>query len=439
MAKPPIGAKLKTKNNRIVIVEQELGFGGQGTVYRVSYDGKPKALKWYHSRIFKTQEKLERFYENVSTNVENGPPSPEFLWPEDVTQIKNGSFGYIMDLRPPRFHELSRLLVGRKVRFKSYAVRIRAMLNLVSAFRILHNEGYAYQDLNDGNFFFDPETGDCLVCDNDNALYQGKHTGILGKQRYMAPEIVLGQKLPDKNTDRFSMSVILFMMLVAFHPLEGKYSTPPCMTREYERLFYGEKPVFIFDPEDERNRPDPVLGRHAQALWQQLPDFIRAAFVRSFSKDAMTYDPETGRYKKARIIEREWLGLLSRLESSIFTCACGDEMIVDQLPAWCPSCGEEVPIWNRLHLKKYDVPLHPGVRLLRCQVGECADRQALDTVLTVHADTEKPQMYFITNDSGTGWKCVTTKGQNVNLPPKEKMPVRPGIKADVLGSTFEII
>ena len=87
MAKPPIGAKLKTKNHHTVIVEQELGSGGQGTVYRVSYDGKPKALKWYHTKNFKTPEKLEDFYQNVSTNVENGPPSPVFLWTEDVTEI----------------------------------------------------------------------------------------------------------------------------------------------------------------------------------------------------------------------------------------------------------------------------------------------------------------------------------------------------------------
>ena len=344
-----------------------------------------------------------------------------------------------MQLRPARFHELSRLLVGRKARFASYAVRVQAMLNLVSAFRILHNEGYAYQDLNDGNFFFDPRTGECLICDNDNALYQGKHTGILGKQRYMAPEIVLGQKLPDKNTDRFSMSVILFMMLVAFHPLEGRYSTPPCMTREYERLFYGEKPVFIFDPEDERNRPDPALGRHAEALWKLLPDYVRAAFVRSFSGPCMTYDPEQGRYGKPRLIERDWLALLARFRADVFTCPCGDEQILSRLPAWCAKCGGELPVWNRLRLKKYDLPLHPGVSVLRCQVGECADRQALERVLTVHAGEEEPLAYYITNDTDSPWKCVTTKGQEVRLPPGGRMPVRPGIKGEILGAPFEIV
>lgn len=439
MAKPPIGAKIKTKNRRTVIIEEELGSGGQGTVYRVRYNGQHKALKWYHSKIFNSQEKLESFYENVSQNVENGPPSPQFLWPEDVTEITNGSFGYIMDLRPARFYELSKLLVAKKVRFKNYGVRIEAMMNLVSAFRVLHNKGYAYQDLNDGNFFFDPETGECLICDNDNALYQGNHTGILGKQRYMAPEIVLGHKMPDKNTDRFSMSVILFMMLVALHPLEGRYSTPPCMTKEYERMFYGEKPIFIFDPQDNTNRPKPILGGYATQLWNALPDYVREAFVHSFSKAAMTYDPATAHYGKPRLIEREWINILSRFRNSLYTCQCGNEMVIKEIPAWCNCCNKELPIWNRLRMKKYDVLLYPGVRILRCQLGESSDLEALDTVLTVHALPDKPTVYYITNDSRTAFKCVTSKGQAVKLAPYEKMPVRPGIKCEALGGQFEII
>ncbi len=438
MGKPPIGARLRTKNDRIVIIEKELGAGGQGTVYLVSYDGQPKALKWYHTKVFKTPEKLDDFYRNVSANVEKGSPSPEFLWPEDVTEIKNGSFGYIMALRPPRFQELSKLLIGRKVRFKNYAVRLDAMLNLVSAFRILHNQGYAYQDLNDGNFFFDPDTGECLICDNDNALYQGNHTGILGKQRYMAPEIVLGQKMPDKHTDRFSMSVILFMMFVALHPLEGQYSTPPCMTEEHERLFYGKKPLFIFDPADTRNRPNPALAAHSQLVWEALPDYVQGAFIASFSKPCMTYDPQLDRYGKPRILERDWMSIISRFRSSVFTCACGNEMIVNQLPAWCPLCSREIPIRNRLQMKKHALLLHPGVRIIRCQVEDCLDREALMPVLTVHAREDRPGIYYITNDSHAVWKCVTTKGQAVDLPPRESMPVIAGIKGTVLGSSFEI-
>ena len=63
----------------------------------------------------------------------------------------------------------------------------------------------------------------------------------------MAPEIVTGQNDPDKNSDRFSLAVVLFRLLFINHPLEGRYSTPPCMTKELERKYYGTDPVFVYD------------------------------------------------------------------------------------------------------------------------------------------------------------------------------------------------
>ena len=46
----------------------------------------------------------------------------------------------------------------------------------------------------------------------------------------MAPEIVAGG-VPDKYSDRFSLSVILFMLFYANHPFEGaKVVACPCMT-----------------------------------------------------------------------------------------------------------------------------------------------------------------------------------------------------------------
>ncbi|MBQ2650375.1 MAG: hypothetical protein IJO51_07900 [Clostridia bacterium] len=436
MAKPPIGAKLKTRDFHNVTIKKQLGAGGQGTVYLVDYDGKEKALKWYHNSIFTTQEKMNRFYDNLCTNIENGPPSEDFLWPQDVTEKKNGSFGYIMDLRPQRFQELSVLLVGRKAKFKSFQVRIDGMLNMVNAFRLLHNKGYSYQDLNDGNFFFDPDTGECLICDNDNALYQGSYSGILGKQRYMAPEVVLGQRMPDKPTDRFSMAVILFLMLMHLHPLEGVYSTPPCMTPEYERKFYGQEPVFVFDPEDRRNRPIRGIGDHAIAIWNELPDYLQDAFIRSFSKGAMTYTD--GKYGKPRLIEREWLDVLTRFRNTIYSCPhCPNEEFIKELPAHCSACNASLPVSHHLKGKKYNMPLFPGVRLLRFQTGECADKDALDVIFEIRSTPDG--RYYAANQSKEIWRCTNTKGMQIKVAPGEIMPVIPGVKAKINGTEFEII
>ncbi len=61
-----------------------------------------------------------------------------------------------------------------------------------------------------------------LICDNDNVSEYGDNSGIAGKCRYMAPEVVRHEAKPSIHTDRFSLAVVLYKMLFVEHPLEGK-------------------------------------------------------------------------------------------------------------------------------------------------------------------------------------------------------------------------
>ena len=62
---------------------------------------------------------------------------------------------------------------------------------LADSFLRLHTEGLCYRDISLGNVCFDPETGDTLVCDNDNVGIDGLSSGaVIGTKRFMAPEIV---------------------------------------------------------------------------------------------------------------------------------------------------------------------------------------------------------------------------------------------------------
>jgi serine/threonine protein kinase len=225
-----------------VKIKKKLGEGGQGIVYLVDLNGKDYALKWY------TKPSGKEFYNNLENNIQKGAPTSSFLWPLYLTEMKDGHFGYLMELRPAEFAELSDFLIA-KVRFGSVSAMINAALCISNGFRQLHHDGYSYQDLNDGNFFINPQTGDVLICDNDNVAPYGKHLGIAGKSRYMAPEVVRGDINPNADTDRFSLAVILFMLFYNNHPLEGKaVVSVPCMTERNERIFYGESPIFIYDP-----------------------------------------------------------------------------------------------------------------------------------------------------------------------------------------------
>ena len=68
----------------------ELGKGGQGIVNKVEYDGQPMALKWYFKNKMKNPQK---FYENIINNIKVGRPTDTFLWPVDLTEVVDDTFG----------------------------------------------------------------------------------------------------------------------------------------------------------------------------------------------------------------------------------------------------------------------------------------------------------------------------------------------------------
>ena len=222
----------------------ELGRGGQGIVYKVDYEGLPYAFKWY------TTKNKPAFYANLDNNVKMGAPNDSFLWPLAISKTgQYGSVGYLMKLRPGNYEEIGAFMLA-KAKFASPAVLIEAALQICTAFQRLHIMGLSYQDMNDGNFFVNPQTGDVLICDNDNVAPNMVNMGIVGKSGYMAPEIVENISMPDRYSDYFSLGVILFILFYMNRPFEGKRVTScPCLTEEAERKLFGRECVFIMDPE----------------------------------------------------------------------------------------------------------------------------------------------------------------------------------------------
>jgi serine/threonine protein kinase len=188
------GEKIPLKTGGQATVKKKLGEGGQGAVYLVNYNSKDFALKWY------TKRPTDKFLKNLDNNIKKGSPNDAFLWPEILTNDFQDSFGYLMTLRPPEYKDFSEFLLA-KVRFGSVAAMLSAAIQICEGFEKLHRIGYSYQDLNDGNFFINPQTGKVLICDNDNVSEAGYNSGIIGKARYMAPEVVMGNRQPDKWTD----------------------------------------------------------------------------------------------------------------------------------------------------------------------------------------------------------------------------------------------
>lgn len=412
-----IGKRVKLSDGDEVTVKKLLGEGGQGYVYLVSYLGKDCALKYYK------KAPGDEFYKNLSQNIENGAPTDNFLWPEAITEIdKAGCFGYVMALRPNNFVEFSAIL-NAKSTFTSFNAIANAALLITHSFRELHRKGYSYQDLNDGNFFFDVTTGDVLICDNDNVSPHGVNMGIKGKGRYMAPEVVLGKSMPNDLSDYFSLSIILFMLMFGNHPLEGeRVAKVSCLTDAAERIIYGSEPVFLYDPQRLDNRPSPVLHRNVINRWTFFPKNIRDAFVSAFSKECMN-NPNK------RMPENEWIKILMQFRNQIVKCECGAETLIDisKSDNACLFCGKKIPNFLSLNVKQQSIPLLPMQKLYLSQTSNDNDK-FMEVSGMVVRNANNPNLWGISNKSLSSWQVELPDGKVVAIPSGKGFPIYKGVK-----------
>lgn len=417
----PKGQRIRTVSGGELEILQKLGQGGQGIVYKVNYNGRQLALKWYFRNKLNDPDK---FYRNIQNNIKLGAPTRAFLWPLEITEYFEDSFGYLMELRPPEYKDFSLFLLA-KAKFSSISAVINTALCITNGFRELHRRGFSYQDLNDGNFFVNPKTGDVLICDNDNVAPYGDNLGIAGKCRYMAPEVVSGKKRPDIHTDRFSLAVVLYMLLFLNHPLEGKRTMCPCLTEEHERKFYGTEPVFVWDPENDTNRP--VRGVHVNEIkfWSVYPEFVRDAFVEVFSSASMT-----GEDTEHRVQEKKWQEIFTALRDIVIFCPkCKGETFADLKDSFCRciNCGNVISGFPILKVKKYKVVMFPGKQLYSCHVIYDSDdfRDVKGEIISSRSD---PSILGLRNKSDNIWTAVLPNGAYKQYEKDQVIRIAKGLK-----------
>lgn len=389
-------------------VEQHLGSGGQGEVYRGNLAGKPLALKWYYPGQATREQ-----WEALETLVKKGPPNDRFLWPMDLTQAKGTQgFGYVMPLRDPRYKGIVDLMKRRiEPSFRSLTTAGR---QLAHSYLQLHSMGFCYRDISFGNVFFDPVTGNVLICDNDNVVVDGRAGGgVKGTPRFMAPEIVRNEALPSSKTDLFSLSVLLFYMFMVHHPLEGKKEASiHCLGLAAMNKLYGEEPIFVFDPKDRSNAPVPGYQDNALVFWPIYPEFFRRHFVEAFT-DGL-HKPEK------RIRESEWRIVMERLADVIVYCSnCGVENFFDPdgpaIPCW--RCKKSFVLPMRLVLGKRFVMLNHDSQLFPHHLNENRPHDFSQVSATVQQHPKDPGKWGLKNLSSDRWVLNLADGSARDIEP----------------------
>ncbi len=421
------GATLHTKRGGAPIeVREHLGTGGQGEVYRVDVDrGRTMAMKWYLPTAVSRQQ-----YRRLQRLIDRGAPSPDFLWPEEMvvsSESKQG-FGYLMELRPRGFFSIVELMAGRVN--PSFRTVTTAAMNLANAFLSLHSRGLCYGDISFGNIFFHPRRGEIRICDNDNVIVDGSDDiTVLGTPRFMAPEIVCGESLPNSDTDRYSLAVLLFYLFMVHHPLEGRREWEiHCLDLPAMERLYGDDPLFIFDPDDHSNRPMKGHQDAVKLYWELYPQFLRDLFTTAFTRGLR--HPEEGRVR-----ESQWSKAIGRLQDSIMNCECGAEVFYDVhylrksggVSAPCWSCGQNPQLSPRMRIGDAIVVMTEETTLLKRHLCRFAKEPGQERPLAVCEHAGDGTLALV-NKTSESWSVTTSGHSTRSIEPGKGIALRDGLE-----------
>lgn len=419
------GQTIHTDTGSTCQVERFLGGGGQGEVYRVNWSGQPFALKWYFPHTA-TPTQLQA----LQTLVKKGAPTQQFLWPlELASQSRLPGYGYLMRLREPQYKGIVDLM-KRKVE-PTFKILATAGLHLADCYLQLHARGFCYCDISFGNVFWNAQTGDVLICDNDNVIINGEKPEIGGTIGFMAPEVVTGDALPSIDTDKHSLAVLLFYMFMLHHPLEGKKETAiHAFDQPAKVKLYGREPIFIFDPNIDTNRPDDRYHQVVNNFWPIYPQFLRDVFTKAFTNGLR--DPKHG-----RVTENEWKGAMARLRDSILYCQkCAAENFYDsdalkaaggKMPR-CWSCKTEIILPFRIRIGKSVTMLNHDSRLYPHHLDDQKLYDFSQPIAEVTRHPKDPNLWGLKNLGSEKWVVALTDGSFKDVEPGRSVALVPGTR-----------
>jgi serine/threonine protein kinase len=307
---------------------------------------------------------------------------------------------------------------------------LTACLQLSDCFLSLHARGLCYRDISFGNVLIDPSSGGTLIVDNDNVAVEGEAPpGIRGTGSFMAPEVICGRAHPSAATDLYSLAVLLFYLLIMHHPLEGQRMARLGVLGQAEmRELYGMRPVFVFDPRDRSNAPDPLRDANALAFWPLYPPPLPDLFTQAFTVGL--HHPDR------RVRESQWRECMAQLLDLIAPCRCGADVFLrrdGQPTAACWRCGSTnlaEPRHPRLVLGEPEeermVILHIGKQLYGHHLGGRPFDYQIPRA-RVERHPHEDQVIGLRNLGTETWSATAANGEQVLVLPSRAVRIEEGV------------
>jgi hypothetical protein len=204
-----------------------------------------------------------------------------------------------------------------------------------------------------------------------------------------------------------------------------------------DRLF-GSDPLFIFDPADPSNGPDPEFHGSVIQLWPVFPQFLRDAFIRSFTEGI--------RNRARRVTESEWREIMVKLRDSLFLCpSCSYENFYDPMKirltgslGKCNNdrCAQPLPLPPRMRFKKRNyLVLVPGTTIFPYHLEGSHERYDFEKGFDRPLATVTPS--GIKNLSSSKW-ILRNGADSTDVPPGGVVPLTDGAIIAFPGTEGEI-
>lgn len=312
------------RNGNEYTIEGSLGSGGQAVVKRVR---NVKTKKEFALKIYTAQKATYQLKKNIEAIIANGGIKDAsgnkleyVITPISIVDGKNGAFGYIMEF--VNLDDYISIISSWKYQRPSLTTICKIVKQLCIFYRALHRtKGWCYKDLNEGNVYFNPKTGDVMIIDTDN-IGEFEKELVKGTARYMAPEVVLGEYKPDTRSDYFSLAVFVYRLLVGGFPFEGRYVSNYCLKNDIGlddamKKLLGKDALYVWHSTNKSNSIENCNSKiwDAQArYYHSLSPKIQEAFKNTFEINL-----EFSR-RAERFSDDEWYDLFDKLEKEIKKC-----------------------------------------------------------------------------------------------------------------------
>ena len=382
----------------IAFVDEIIGSGSMKDVYMSPC--KTYVVAFYKTPLDNTgkeriQNLIGRYYDGIFNKVGGNYWKNLFCWPTAMVE-HDSKVGIVMPTYAKQFffahgskNNDQLKIKGKEKEGKWFATpnlrnrfidpqelgnwlnHIKISLLISRAVRRMHMAGLAHSDLSYKNVLIDPTTGGACIIDVDGLVVPGKYPpDVVGTPDFIAPEVVRTSKLPkddparalpNQETDRHALAVLIYMYLLYRHPLRGKKVHDQDDTENDEYLGMGEKALFVEHPADFSNRINIKSVRPTELPWadtSKLPFSITGPYLSDLFKRAFIDGLHT---PSARPSANEWETALVKTVDLIQPCLnpdCEQKWYVfdNSTSPKCPFCGTpfkgKLPILNLYSSRK---------------------------------------------------------------------------------------